>query len=426
MKYTIQDLKNGICAVHNNGTVEELRGILYIAFPSDKAHVSGDFNFYYAHVTTSKWLCADTTNLPVQSVKDFLKPDFILPEKWYIRVDKENLQMLGEWRSNGPVGEMRSDNPNPKGHISNYDGVKGMYHTQAPSDMTPITTEQFKKYVLNQKEEKEMDKRFPFKLTQDQGKRIINNVCNDWKNKLLDKWSKQFVLHGHANVTEEFYKEGRKAANGTSNSVTLHFILDEIFGKDELKYYEILSIENNYSDIYVLESDGMYHFHNYPGKSDQDLTVSINRINIPGSGFKIYSIKRLSDGEIFSIGDKVDGTSYKSVTITSIDLNPDCTVQVQFNHEDEGIDFKKAKKVKQKLFTTHDNVDIYEGDTYHSIWFESFSYVGNYVAEVINSRFSNENCKTFSTKEKALDYIAMNKPCLSLEPFKITLYLGMK
>ncbi len=129
----------------------------------------------------------------------------------------------------------------------------------------------------------------------------------------------------------------------------------------------------------------------------------------------IYSIKRLSDGEIFSIGDTVDGTSYKNITINSIDVNPNRTAQVQFNYKDEGIDFKTAKKVKQKLFTTHDNVDIYEGDTYHSIWFESFSYVGDYVAEVINSKFTNENCKTFFTKEKALDYIVMNKPCLSIE-----------
>ncbi len=131
--------------------------------------------------------------------------------------------------------------------------------------------------------------------------------------------------------------------------------------------------------------------------------------------YVIHSVKRLNDGEIFTIGDVVDGTFYKNITINSIDVNPDCTTQVQINHKDEGINLLTAKKVKQPLFTTHDNVDIYEGDTYHSIWFESFSYVGNYVAEVINSRFSNENCKTFSTKEKALDYIAMNKPCLSIE-----------
>ena len=57
--FTIEDLKQGRCAVINDGTLEELREVLRLAFPDSILDVSLDKN----------------TNLPTQSVKDFLNKE---------------------------------------------------------------------------------------------------------------------------------------------------------------------------------------------------------------------------------------------------------------------------------------------------------------------------------------------------------------
>lgn len=74
-KYTIQDLREGSCAVENDGTLEELREVLKKAFPDDKAIPKGGIKFYYLNAN-GYWKLSDGTNLPIQSVKDFLIEDF--------------------------------------------------------------------------------------------------------------------------------------------------------------------------------------------------------------------------------------------------------------------------------------------------------------------------------------------------------------
>lgn len=70
MKYTIEDLRNGKCAVKNDGTLEELRKVLKMAFPDDIL-TAGKSNYYFAD-SMDYWCGNSETNLPVQSVKDFL------------------------------------------------------------------------------------------------------------------------------------------------------------------------------------------------------------------------------------------------------------------------------------------------------------------------------------------------------------------
>lgn len=73
MKFTIEDLKNGKCAVKNDGSVEELREVLRRAFPRDSAIVSGGASYYMKMDGGSKdWDCSDSPDLPYQSLKDFI------------------------------------------------------------------------------------------------------------------------------------------------------------------------------------------------------------------------------------------------------------------------------------------------------------------------------------------------------------------
>ena len=141
------------------------------------------------------------------------------------------------------------------------------------------------------------------------------------------------------------------------------------------------------------------------------------------SGFKIHSVKRLSDGEIFTIGDKITGKSKYNCTINTIELNPDYP-QIIFNRFDEGIDLINAKHIKKPLFTTEDGVDIYVGDNYFELIIPGF-HNAQCVWNILpyegrcNLIYDQEGNRKhfrlwFSTKEKAEEYILMNKPCLSL------------
>lgn len=124
-------------------------------------------------------------------------------------------------------------------------------------------------------------------------------------------------------------------------------------------------------------------------------------------GNKIHSIKRLSDGEIFTVGDSVR-LNNSNYCITEINI-------LAGNHAvliaGCSLALKYAVKAKTVLFKTEDGVDIFTGDSY-IIMDKNFN-----IHETINAGLGSgvpQNLKYFSTKEKAEDFILKNKPCLSL------------
>lgn len=71
--------------------------------------------------------------------------EFVLPEKWFIRVTKENLECLGKWRPQGAIGQMAINNSYPNGLI--FDN--GVWTNDCYlENYIEITFEQFKQYVL--------------------------------------------------------------------------------------------------------------------------------------------------------------------------------------------------------------------------------------------------------------------------------------
>lgn len=89
--YTIEDLKNGKCAVENNGSLKELQKVLKLAFPICSMEIKGTANYYLVSKYNSiNWDCYDSPSsvkVPIQSVKDFLKPQFERGEKVMVRDD---------------------------------------------------------------------------------------------------------------------------------------------------------------------------------------------------------------------------------------------------------------------------------------------------------------------------------------------------
>jgi len=79
-KYTIEDLSKGICAVKHDGTLEQLQEALSLAFPKSEQYLAGTFLFYFKSMHKHhEWNCENYTDLPKQSVKDFLEDEIIKP-----------------------------------------------------------------------------------------------------------------------------------------------------------------------------------------------------------------------------------------------------------------------------------------------------------------------------------------------------------
>ena len=167
------------------------------------------------------------------------------------------------------------------------------------------------------------------------------------------------------------------------------------------KDYEIVSI--------LLQRSDKHQIHNVSEYKNTGYIEALLNCN----GNKIHSVKRLSDSEIFTIGDKVVGYNNSIAKIKTIYLVGEISLNIGTD-KSEGFSLKNLKKIKKPLFTTEDGVDIFENNTsiyildkftIRHIKHKDFNVISKYV-------------KYFSTKEKAEEYILLNKPCLSLNDLK--------
>jgi len=211
-------------------------------------------------------------------------------------------------------------------------------------------------------------------------------------------------------------KEQYKLIKVYPGSPELGFILEQKSGSvDANKYpefwekvvekdYEILTILNNNNDI-------------FPYLTNKSCIEYLAK-----SGFKIHSVKRLSDGEIFTIGDKVEFNihAYKHAIgiISGFVIYNNTSISFVDNQLGYNSILKIiGNKIKQPLFTTEDGVDIFDlhKDEYYFIRKDylrlnlkkSTDYNDGFVYEPEIEVY-------FKSKEKAEEYILMNKPMLSL------------
>lgn len=68
-------------------------------------------------------------------------------------------------------------------------------------------------------------------ITASQAQKIIDIACCSWSSKLADLWARSIVLQKDIEVSDQLYKEMRKAADTNQNK-----ILDSIFGKDQPEF----------------------------------------------------------------------------------------------------------------------------------------------------------------------------------------------
>lgn len=135
-------------------------------------------------------------------------------------------------------------------------------------------------------------------------------------------------------------------------------------------------------------------------------------------GYKIHSVKRLSDGEIFTIGDKIRHTFGEIFIINSFDIGILGDLKLSINGKQCAL--YNAHHYKP-LFTTEDGLDIFKHD---NVWWVAVNEEHDTPSGDKTWSFNkflwkgipttSKNYKCFSTQEAVEEYILMNKPCLSI------------
>lgn len=137
--------------------------------------------------------------------------------------------------------------------------------------------------------------------------------------------------------------------------------------------------------------------------------------------WEIYSVKRLSDGVEFKIGDIIRRKGGKcTFEIFSLEVKGSTLrasgseTEASYKGGCQGYieeELEHLTKI-EKLFTTEDGVDIYEGDSYWRVDVEEFIV---YPKETAKGREDDDMVfANYSTRQAAEEYILMNKPCLSI------------
>lgn len=185
----------------------------------------------------------------------------------------------------------------------------------------------------------------------------------------------------------------------------------EIVEKD----YEILAFKEVSGQISILQSNGKYYDKNGT-KFDPCGYFCGNTLEEEiKDGATIHSILRLSDGKVFTVGDRIDGGCGSNQEIVQITED-----WIYYRSNIKGCQIytyklKDIKHSKEVLFTTEDGVDIFDPrQKVFSVSECDFKLQDHQDYGWIMTRNIERKYHHFSTKEKAEEYILMNKPCLSI------------
>jgi hypothetical protein len=182
-------------------------------------------------------------------------------------------------------------------------------------------------------------------------------------------------------------------------------------------------IKNSGSSFYKIENANTavldYHVEDSPEFWEEIVEKDYEILKTCPIEGTTYSVKRLSDGEVFTVGDKVKVYEYGSIkTITEIVVNDSKALVKQgiwLRYDSGSSHMTHAIKVENPIFLTHDGKDIFEGDLVWYVNKEDFNY--DYFQTHANVTFRSDINAHFLTKEEAKKYIIENKPALSIKEF---------
>ncbi len=204
--------------------------------------------------------------------------------------------------------------------------------------------------------------------------------------------------------------------------------LNSIGSKEIKSYTEFWEevIEEDYEILELISPYGPLPYHPLNNKSAKE-----NLLKEPflGKRYQIKSVKRLSDGEVFTIGDKII-VQRRYEVIESFDLGINIDNNLRIKAGDTSWLLKSIEHIKQSLFVTEDNVEIFEGDEFYfvTVLDNNNIYRSNKLWKVCKPSpmgfvYEPKHDKYFSTKQKAEDYIVMHKKQFSLREI-LDVYMG--
>jgi hypothetical protein len=163
----------------------------------------------------------------------------------------------------------------------------------------------------------------------------------------------------------------------------------------------------------VIEKD--YEIISYSRKGSTTCTTTKRRGRENHDEYwKIYSVKRLSDGEIFTVGDRITGYHKDARSIQTIRTCP-YAGRVRLEQSGGYTDLSYATKAKNPIFLIHDGKDIFAGDKVW--WVNKKTFYSDYFVPTPSVTFFSDLNAYFLTREEAEDYIIENKPALSIKEF---------
>lgn len=102
--------------------------------------------------------------------------EFVLPKKWCIKLTEENVDVLGKWRSSGPLKNKCYVEEGWYLHTPKH-GANGYNEPSKDPDYTEITFEQFKQHVLKESPVVETTKEIDMKAIQKEAKKRFPIGC---------------------------------------------------------------------------------------------------------------------------------------------------------------------------------------------------------------------------------------------------------
>jgi hypothetical protein len=165
----------------------------------------------------------------------------------------------------------------------------------------------------------------------------------------------------------------------------------------------------------VIEKD--YEIISYVAKDNPtNITTKIRVAHLNEYYWKIHSVKRLSDGEVFTVGDSVKVYEYsyiKNITGIIINSNPLVKEGIWLRYDSGSSHLSHATKVKQPIFLTHDGKDIFAGDKVW--WVNKKTFCSDYFVPTPSVTFFSDLNAYFLTEEEAEDYVYRTKVLFTTE-----------
>lgn len=201
-----------------------------------------------------------------------------------------------------------------------------------------------------------------------------------------------------------------------SNGISTYFWKGVVFNPELYPEYWEEVVEEDYEIL---------SFYKHTGNSEvvevskTDLALTVEKF-FKNKCWEIHSAKRLSDGAVFTIGDKcVIGN--KSLGLIASFKPTDDGLYVTSNQVSYPCQFtcKLDDLITEKkpLFITEDGVSIFEGSSPTIFLLRRVNdfHIKECTKNNVKPGSFSDNMYYFADKEKAEEYVVMNKPCLSIK-----------